>query len=286
MDVVRRRLSVSEPTAPRARVNVSVPSVPVARVSGAIADHLRREIIRGNLKAGDALPPEGELIAQWGVSRSTLREAFRVLETESLITVHRGARGGARVTPPQPHVAARQVGHLLQYRGATVGEIARTVIVVQPPAVHMLTERQADDAIAALHECHEQLATSLDDPVTFSHRSLQFGRLLTDGCGNEMLRLFGEIIFYLRSRTVDYVLVDHFGGRGIEVEGRKAVQWVHRRQGRLLELIEAKEAARAERHWRVFLEEQLALMPEMTDRLVYDTWPGAPTVDAATGTRP
>jgi DNA-binding FadR family transcriptional regulator len=259
--------------AANSRVNVAVPSFPVSRVSGSIADHLRREIIRGNLKAGDALPPEGELIAQWGVSRSTLREAFRVLETESLITVHRGAKGGARVTPPQPQVAARHVGQLLQHRGATMGEIARAVIVIQPRAVYLLTEQQPPDAITALRECLERQADLLDDPVGFSRRSLEFGRLLTDGCGDQMLRVFGEMLYYLRSGAADYVMVAHFGLGGLQVEGRKAVHWVYRRQQRLMKLIDGGDPSRAERHWRAFLEEQLTFMPEATDQLLYDAWP-------------
>lgn len=270
---------------PRARVNVAVPSFPVARVSGSIVDFLRREIIRGNLKAGDALPPEGELIAQWGVSRSTLREAFRVLETESLITVHRGARGGARVTPPQPQVAARNVGHLLQYRGATLAEIARAVSVIQPSAVSLLTERQDVDVLATLRDQLEQEAEALEDPVLFSHRSLEFGRCLTDGCGDAMLRIFGEILYYLQAGYADYVMVHHFGGSGLEVEGKKAVRWVHRRQRRLVELIEAGDPAKAERHWRSFLEEQLSLMPEITDRLLYDAWAGAPMIEGLSRSR-
>ena len=72
-----------------------------------IAGRLRRQIVRGELKEGDTLPPELALMGQFGVSRPTLREAFRILETESLICVRRGARGGAQVTAPELSVAAR-----------------------------------------------------------------------------------------------------------------------------------------------------------------------------------
>src|SRR5829696_7938155 len=79
-----------------------------------IAAHIRGQIVRNELSAGDTLPPETDLMRQFGVSRPTLREAFRILETESLLQVRRGSRGGAQVTAPTLSVAARYVGLLLQ----------------------------------------------------------------------------------------------------------------------------------------------------------------------------
>ena len=75
----------------------SAPRVRVPKTAELVAGQIRRQIIRGDIEEGDALLPESELMSQFGVSRPTLREAFRILESESLITVTRGARGGARL---------------------------------------------------------------------------------------------------------------------------------------------------------------------------------------------
>src|SRR5439155_5195777 len=66
-------------------------AVRVPKTAELVAAHLRRQIVRGELKEGDALPPETALMEQFNVSRPTLREAFRVLESEALITVRRGS---------------------------------------------------------------------------------------------------------------------------------------------------------------------------------------------------
>src|SRR4051794_13190056 len=84
--------------------------VRVPKMAELVAGHLRRQIVRGELAEGAALPTEAALMQQFQVSRPTLREAFRVLESESLITVRRGARGGARVQLPNADVAARYAG--------------------------------------------------------------------------------------------------------------------------------------------------------------------------------
>lgn len=70
--------------------------------------------MRHELARGAALLTESQLMAQLGVSRPTLREAFHILEAESLINVRRGVGGGAHVLPPDPAVGARYMGLLLQ----------------------------------------------------------------------------------------------------------------------------------------------------------------------------
>jgi DNA-binding transcriptional regulator YhcF (GntR family) len=65
------------------------------KMSDQVAGQIRRMIARGELVDGDWLPPEAELIERFGVSRPTLREAFRLLEGDSLVTIRRG--------PPEVH---------------------------------------------------------------------------------------------------------------------------------------------------------------------------------------
>ena len=65
-----------------------------------VAETLRRRIVTGDYDADELLPPEGTLMSTFNVARTTIRDAFRMLESEGLIVVRRGAGGGARVRPP------------------------------------------------------------------------------------------------------------------------------------------------------------------------------------------
>src|SRR4030095_16201164 len=112
--------------------------VRVPKTAELVASQLRRQIVRGDLKEGDALPPESALMEQFGVSRPTLREAFRVLESEALISVRRGARGGARVHTPNGDVAARYAGLVLQFRGATLADVYEARRTIELAAVSKL----------------------------------------------------------------------------------------------------------------------------------------------------
>src|SRR3954452_19976117 len=129
----------------RARLaDVSAP-VRVPKTAELVASHLRRQIVRGELKEGDALPPETALMEHFGVSRPTLREAFRVLESEQLISVRRGARGGARVHAPDGDVAARYAGLVLQFRGATLEDVYDARKAIELPAVRRLAQHHDAD---------------------------------------------------------------------------------------------------------------------------------------------
>ena len=67
------------------------------RTAEIVADELRRQIIDGELVDGDLLPRQELLVEQFNVSLVSLREALRILETEGLVSVRRGNRGGAVV---------------------------------------------------------------------------------------------------------------------------------------------------------------------------------------------
>lgn len=71
-----------------------------------LADELRAEITSGRLQPGERLPPEPELCVKTGVSRSTVREALRLLASQHLIVTTRGVTGGSFVAHPD----AQQLG--------------------------------------------------------------------------------------------------------------------------------------------------------------------------------
>jgi DNA-binding FadR family transcriptional regulator len=112
------------------RVTTSRFNVRVPKTAELVAGHIRRQIVLGQLKEDDALAPESVLMEEFAISRPTLREAFRILESEGLITVRRGARGGARVQEPSEDAAARYAGLVLQHRGAILDEVLDARLIV------------------------------------------------------------------------------------------------------------------------------------------------------------
>src|SRR5688500_1958208 len=109
-----------------------------------VADQLRRRILGGELAEGERLPVEEELTAQFGVARTTLREALRVLESEGLIAIRRGRGGGPFVTHPDLGPISLALAASLQLQGASVGELDEARRLIEPQIAGQLARRHGD----------------------------------------------------------------------------------------------------------------------------------------------
>ena len=67
-------------------------------MSEAIARQIEEQICTGTLQPGEMLPPENELVKEFGASRNTVREALRMVEASGLVKIKQGGRGGAVVS--------------------------------------------------------------------------------------------------------------------------------------------------------------------------------------------
>ena len=139
-----------------------------------VAGMLRHKIVTGELAQGDFLPPEPELMVQLGVSRPTLREALRVLESESLIKPRRGSRTGAQVQAPSIDLVSRYMGFVLQYEGVTLEDVQQARRTLEPPIAGMLAARRDPHAIVQLRELLEREESCLNDDFSFGHASVRF----------------------------------------------------------------------------------------------------------------
>ncbi len=219
--------------------------VRVPKTAELVAGRIRSQIASGELASGNALPSESALMEEFNVSRPTLREAFRILESENLISVRRGARGGARVQLPDHDVAARYTALILQYKGVTLADVFEARTLVEVPAARTLASRP--DRRQMAQKLRAVLETEEGGVSTVSH-STEFHRLLVELTGNETLTLLTgmlELITEAAASSIDNE------GTSDERQARRS----HRAHKRLIELIEAGDADEAEDVWRRHLVE-------------------------------
>ena len=223
------------------------PSAPTPKAAAVVAAHIRKQIVMGELSEGDLLPPEAEMLEQLSVSRPTLRQAFRVLEAEHLITVQRGSRGGTTVHRPSAKLASRYLGDFLRFRGVTLGDVHDAKLMIEPAAVAELARNHDDATIADLRELLEaQKAAGTD--IEMRRAADTFHVRVMELAGNSTLSEYAKLIHYLIRGHVQ---------RYESTRRQDEPPLGHGESGaheRLIELIEAGASHAASRHWREHLE--------------------------------
>jgi len=224
-------------------------AVRVPKAAELVAADLRRQIIRGELAEGDALPPESELMRQFAVSRPTLREAFRVLESESLLTIQRGAQGGPRVQSPRREVAGRYAGFILEYTGATLRDVYDARAGLEVPSAGRLARDRTELDLAELNAALDRQDTAAGDLQQAIRLHSDFHLLVVRLAGNQTMSLLTEMLYHIIEVANTALQPDD--GPAAE-RARRSTGKTHRR---LIEHIEARDQRRAEELWRRHLKE-------------------------------
>ncbi len=158
-----------------------------------IADELRTRILTGELHDGDLLPKQEELLDEFQVSKPSVREAFRILETEGLVTVRRGNVGGSVVHVPQTDSVTYMLALVLEARGVTLADTGEALQQLEPAAAALCALRvdRASEVVPKLRDAHDSLERALanDDEMAAIHASRSFHEMLVELCGNETMRV-------------------------------------------------------------------------------------------------
>ncbi|TDC98228.1 FadR family transcriptional regulator [Actinomadura sp. 7K507] len=186
------------------------PALPVSRLRPAyqqVADQLRELILDGSLAPGDRLPPEGEIGGNFGVSRSTVREALRVLASQGLVKTVRGTTGGTFVS----HIEPDQISDFLE---AGIGLMSGSAALPLPailearellevPATAIAAERREQRHLDALHAVTEREKRSRGRSMKFQeHR--HFHGIIMEATGNGLLKMMTQPVFHvLRTRFLN-----------------------------------------------------------------------------------
>ena len=222
-----------------------------------VARRIRRGVVYGEFQPGQALPNETELMALYEVSRPVVREALRILESESLIKVKRGVGGGARVQRPDVGVVARHVALLLQLDHTTLEDVFEARSLIEPAAVRRLATLRPPGAIERLKQCHDDEMNLLDDLGQYPLIAARFHEELIELAGNKTIAMIGRLLLEIvetHNRTMFAALQDE----GAAVARNAAEAW----HGRVIEMIEAGDAEGAVDLWERHLREAADLTLE------------------------
>jgi GntR family transcriptional regulator, transcriptional repressor for pyruvate dehydrogenase complex len=178
------------PGGPRATDGAKIGTRP-PHVAELVADHLRQRILDGELVDGDLLPKQEELLAEYGVSRPSVREALRILEAEGLVSVRRGKFGGSVVHRPHAANAAYSLGLVLRAGKVPVEDVSAALHMIEPVCASLCAARpdRQETVVPRLRAVHEAARDCIDDAREFTVVSRRFHEELVACCGNQTLIL-------------------------------------------------------------------------------------------------
>src|SRR5512140_3460708 len=111
------------------------------RVSEVIAGRIKKQITDGRLTVGHKLPAEREMARQYKTSRVSVREAYRSLEEMGLLSIRRGAEGGAFIVEFDHEPVRRSLSFVLRLGKTTDQELAEARMLLEPPIARLAALR-------------------------------------------------------------------------------------------------------------------------------------------------
>lgn len=228
------------------------PRIHVPKTSELVADRIRAQIIRGEIAEGDTLPPEGQLMESLRISRPTLREAFRILESEGLISVVRGSRTGAKVHKPSVDLASRYAGYVLESQGTTIADLYQARLAIEPSVVRWLATDRGAGKTVGLRNLLADMEAMLDagQHYEFIEKVETFHQSLVAATGLKTLTFLSRMLLNLAGKHQV-----EFQRRFTRTDDdrRKSNRAGLRSYQKVVDLIEAGDVEGAVAHWRLHL---------------------------------
>ena len=223
----------------------------IPKAAELVANTLRRRIITGEYQPEELLPPEGALMASFNVARTTVRDSFRVLESEGLVVVRRGAHGGGRVKVPSVSMVSDNASVLLQFRQATLEDVHQARMMVEAPVAGMLAgKRSKRRVVRELRAALKDEAAALHDTGRLARAEGRFHQRLVELADSPTISMLNAVT----NRIIAQQAAGNVARRETDEELSARHREAHAAHRRLIDLIEAGSPADAEALWRRHLE--------------------------------
>lgn len=202
------------------------------KASERVAQDIVRDIVSRGLQTGDRLPLEAAMADQYGVSRTSLREALRLLEVQGLISLKPGPGGGPVVGTVEPSHLAKTAALYFHLGAATYGDVMATQVLLESLCARLAA--QHPDREAAMAPWLEQALP--DDTPTY--------RELTTGFHGVVYHLTANPVLSLLTQAVTHIVTHHVVMTMDPVELRGAIVDEHAELAKVIAVGDADAAAR------------------------------------------
>jgi GntR family transcriptional repressor for pyruvate dehydrogenase complex len=164
-----------------------ISSTPAYRL---VAEAIERQILSGRMRPGEPIGTEAQLVKQFGVNRSTVREGIRLLEHDGL--VRREANRRLAVGLPHYDRLATRSTRALILSEVTFRELYEAAMALQIATIEGAAERATPAMMVAMEKNITRTAQVLGDPAAVAELDTEFHALIGKASGNRVLQLARE----------------------------------------------------------------------------------------------
>ena len=170
------------------------PAVPVHTYQR-IVEQIEQAILSGEIPVGSQLASERDLMVQFGVSRPSVREALRVLQSMGLLESKPGTRGGPVVRAPSSSALRRSFRAMIGTDALEPAELIEYRVILEGSASGLAALRRTDDQLERMRAAIERMAReAAENADTFAEADLEFHEAIWEASGNRVLQLSGEAV--------------------------------------------------------------------------------------------
>jgi GntR family transcriptional regulator, transcriptional repressor for pyruvate dehydrogenase complex len=202
-----------------------------------IANLIEQRIVARSLRTGDALPSETDLARQFGVNRSTIREAIRELEIHGLLGRERGEKR-LRVTRPEPRRVSSGVSRALALHDVTFMELWEAMMAIEPAAAQYAALRRTAVQLKGLMRASERFQREFTDTAAAVAAVVEFFTAVAAASANQVLAMSQAPLNMLLIPTLT-AMIDRVP------QARARIQAA---QGKIIDAIKLKKSEQA-RSW-------------------------------------
>jgi DNA-binding FadR family transcriptional regulator len=170
--------------------------IPLKGQQGRLIGALGERIVRGAIRAGDLLPREPDLMEEFAVSRTSVREAIKVLSAKGLVETRQ--KVGTRVR-------AKELWNIFdtdvlawQTAGGMGDDILKDLLemrqVIEPAAARFAASRAGLDDIARIERACRAMGESTNDPAGYAHADVAFHMAVFGASKNMLMQGFAHFI--------------------------------------------------------------------------------------------
>lgn len=216
--------------------------------SSRVVNDIRHALLSDELKLGDFLGRESDLVNHFGVGRVPMRDALRTLEAMGVVEIRVGGKGGVYIADSDPIIYTEVL--VIQYKllGISHNEMIDIQIAIENMALELAIKHATNDELESIADIVKELARYLDNKILFDHWSQKFHVAIAAASGNRAI--ISQMNVFLELLLKYFIPVAHSTNETKNFDPKSELLKHHRR---LIKLLKERNTPAAHqevrRHW-------------------------------------